>query len=107
MLWCKVGIFSGGNFPKNLTCNIIRNSESTCVRETQPGMKGAVTGLMTHSETTADKHYYITGKINKASVAGNAIRKYFKADEQLSKSPSRHKWTSDEITKVNKVWKFS
>ena len=45
--------------------------------------------------------------MNKASVAGDAIRKYFKADEQLSKSPSRHKWTSDEVTKVNKVFESS
>ena len=66
-------------------------------------MKGAVAGLMTHSETTADKQYYIFDKMQKASTAGDAIRKFFNPDEQLHKSQSRHKLSKDEVNKLSVV----
>ena len=99
-LWCKAGIFSEGNNPKKLSCNITRKSASTGVHKAQPGMKGDVAGLMTHSETTADKHY-ISDKMQKASTAGDALRTFFNPDEQFHNSPSRHKWSKDAVNIVS------
>ena len=83
------------------SCNITRKSASTGVPKAQPGMKGAVAGLMTHSETTAHKHYYISDKMQKASTSGDALRNFFNPDEQLHKFPSRHKWSKDAVNIVS------
>ena len=58
-LWCKSGKFDNMTLVKNLSGNIICKSTSTVLRENKIGHYQEAADLMTHSLTTAEKHYHL------------------------------------------------
>ena len=75
-LWVySVGIFTEKPI-KNLSCNIIRKSTSTGLKEIKSTIPQEVTDLMTHSKKNADEHYYVREKERTATKGSQAIRKF-------------------------------
>ena len=112
-LWSKAGIFDNKVITKKLSCNIVRKSTSTGLRETKTGNYQEVADLMTHSLDTAKKHYHIRSKQLSATTAGAVIGKYFglrsesptkiQEDKTPPRSP-KHVWTPYETVLLESVF---
>ena len=78
-LWCKAGIFADAPPAKNISCNIIRKSALTGLRESEisTGELQESTNLMLYSAQTAEKHYFIRKREKTASKDGDIIHSNF------------------------------
>ena len=102
-LWCNAGIFEDHAIPKNLSCNIIRKSTSTGLRESNTGCYQEAADLMAHSLKTAEGHYYLCEQEKSAARAGGVIRKYFYESSTTVTPPKyRKKWSEGEVQKLQK-----
>ena len=100
-LWCKVGIFDDRQIPKHLSCNIIRKSTSTGLRESNAGNYQAAADLMAHSIKTANSHYYLREQEKSASIASGTIRKHYY--QGGAATPNKRKmWNNEEINELTK-----
>ena len=103
-LWCKAGIFDNRDLSKNLSCNIIRKSTSTGMRESGTGKYQEIADLMAHSKSTANNHYFLRKQEKSAATATSLIRSHFYADlDPLVASPKRKKWDESELNTLSTV----
>ena len=106
-VWIQIGILKDAD--KNLSCNILRKSASTNVREAADPRKTEVADMMAHSNKTAEIHYYIRKKQLSAASGTTALRQINNqrtchSDPVILKdqvntpvaSPNRKKWESKE-----------
>ena len=101
LLWEKAGIFTKEPV-KKLSCNIIRKSTSTGLREIKSSHLQEVADLMTHSTKTANEHYYVRERQKAASIGSNVIRQFFHGES--CQSPPKHKWSVAEIAKLQETY---
>ena len=94
-MWVTAGIFTEKPV-KNLSCNIIRKSTSTGLREMKSTNLQEVADLMTHSKKTADEHYYVREKERAATKGSQVIRNFYKGNDLAQHSPKRQ-WLPAEI----------
>ena len=115
-LWKKAGIFDDKQMPKNLSCNIIRKSASTGIRESSTGLYQEAADLMAHHLNTAESHYHLRNKSHSAAKASNVIGSFFNVNSQNNvtqeectppQSPlsPRKKWDVNEICTLQDVFK--
>ena len=91
-LWRKAGIYGDNqNLPKRLSCNIIRKSASSGIREMGLGGQQEVADIMAHSIQTAEKHYVRRRKEKSAVAGAEVIRKYFEPVEK-----KKRVWSEEE-----------
>ena len=105
-IWIQIGILKDTD--KNLSCNILRKSASTNVREAADPRKSDVADMMAHSDKTAEIHYYIRKKQLSAASGTTALRQISKPtshsdpvirEDQVStpiSSPNRKIWEPEE-----------
>ena len=123
-MWCRENIFQE-NPIKKLTCNHIRKSASTGIREKKIGGEQEAADLMAHSKKTADIIYDIRDKQKSAIEGSKMIRSVFGTENFTYKSPSRTPmrptvektpprlgspnqkriWTSNETEIIRKAYK--
>ena len=97
-LWVKVGIFDDVN-SKRLSCNTIRKTCNTSLRETGSKRLQEAADLMAHSLQTAQTNYFMR-KMEKAAVHGSeAIQSHFYA----TKTPPK-KWSKEEEQHLERVF---
>ena len=75
-IWIQIGILKDTD--KNLSCNILRKSASTNLREAADPRKSDVADMMAHSDKTAEIHYYIRMKQLSAASGTTALRQVSK-----------------------------
>ena len=93
-LWKKAGIYSNEqSLPKRLSCNIIRKSASSGIRDMESGCVQEAADIMAHSLQTAEKHYIRRRKEKSAVVGAEVIRKYF---EQPIDAKLKCVWSKEE-----------
>ena len=63
--------------PKNMSCNIIRKSVSTEIRNKNAGNLKESADLMAHALATQEKHYVLQNKAKSAKIGGASIRNVF------------------------------
>ena len=113
-MWKKAGLKSSNE--KNLSCNIIRKSTTTGMRDAGTGFYQETADLMAHSVKTQQKHYALRQKERSASEAASVIRKFYQegnkekkddGEQTLSRisSPSKKLWTVDEIQQLREVFR--
>ena len=107
-LWCKAGLFDNISLPKNLSCNIIRKSTTTGLREHKKGHYQETADLMGHSTKTAEKHYYMRQKVKTSAKASEVIRSHFYGLETISpiNAPTtpKKKWSEKEVNEIKGVF---
>ena len=107
-LWCEAGIFDNISLPKYISCNIIRKSTSTGLREHKKGHYQETADLMGHSMKTAEKHYYMRQKVKTLAKASEVIISHFYGLETISpiKAPTipKKKWNEKEINEIKCVF---
>ena len=110
-MWKKAGLKEGNE--KSISCNIIRKSTSTGLRDVGAGGYQELADLMGHSIATQQKHYALRKKQQSAGKAATAITSYYyeNSGEQLPPpessalvSPSKKQWTIAEIEEIREIF---
>ena len=110
-MWKKAGLKESNE--KSISCNIIRKSKSTGLRDVGAGGYQEMADLMEHSISTQEKHYALRKKQQSAGKAVAAISSYYyeNSDEQLPPpessalvSPSKKQWTIKEIEEFRELF---
>ena len=103
-LWIKIGILTKND--KNMSCNILRKSASTNIREAGDPRTKEASDLMAHSTKTAEAHYVIRKKQLSAASGSTALRSlsnFTKETEKQPKTSKRKLWNSEETLNLKKV----
>ena len=107
-VWYNAGLFNKISVPKNLSCNIIRKSTLTGLREHKKGHYQETADLMDHSMKMAEKHYYMQQKVKFSAKANEVFRSHFYGLETISpsKAPTtpKKKWNEKEINEIKCVF---
>ena len=107
-LWVKAGIFDNRQIPKKLSCNGIRKSASTGVRENSIKDKQIVADLMAHDVHTADQHYNPRNRRITALKASNVLNAHFgsglPSSTTTTQSSPKKLWTVDEVQILQSVY---
>ena len=113
-LWIKAGIYNNDPSRRKLSCNLIRKSTSTGIRDNEMGLYQETADLMSHSLKTAGMVYAIRDKQMTAAAAARNVRQYFNVRSEINQSadekecsveeeglPGKKKWSVEEESLLN------